>query len=257
MSLIHPTAVIGEGARIGDDVKVGPYSVIGSDVVLEAGCVIHPHVVVDGETTLGEGCEVFPFASVGGQTQDLKFAGDSSPVFIGARTTLREYVTVNCGTTREEVTRIGSGCHIMAYCHVAHGCEVGNGVIMANGATLAGHVVVGDQSVIGGLCGVHQFVRVGRLAMLGGMSRVVQDCVPFMTVEGNPCALRIPNAIGMKRKGIGDEEARTVRTACKLLRDAGLAIESVIEDLEKRSAPSEVRDEIVTFLRGSERGVIR
>jgi UDP-N-acetylglucosamine acyltransferase len=257
MSEVHATAVIAEGAKIGEGVSVGPYSVIGPQVVLEAGCVIHPHVVIDGETMLGEGCQVFPFASIGGQTQDLKFAGESSAVFIGARTTLREYVTVNCGTTREEVTRIGSDCHIMAYCHVAHGCDVGDGVIMANGATLAGHVVVGDQAILGGLCGVHQFVHIGRLAMLAGMSRVVQDCPPFMTVEGNPCALRIPNSIGMKRKGISDADARAVRVACRSLRNAGLSIDAVVTEVEAKAEPSDIRDEVVAFLRKSERGVIR
>ena len=151
MTHVHPTAIIEDGAELGDGVVVGAYSVIGPHVKIGANTHIRSHVVIEGDMTIGESCHVFPFACLGSQTQDLKFEGGNTSVVIGDRTTLREYVTVTSGTHEGEVTRVGSDCTILAYCHVAHACKVGDGVIMSNGATLAGDVIVESQAIIGGL----------------------------------------------------------------------------------------------------------
>ncbi len=158
---IHPTAIIHPRAQLGADVNIGPYCVVGPGVRLGDRTSLLGHVFMDGNTTVGDDSVIFPFASIGTQTQDLKFKGGQTRVVIGGHTTLREYVTVNSGTNEGDVTRVGSDCHIMAYCHVAHQCAVGDGVIMSNLATLAGHVIIEDRAIIGGMTGIHQFVRVG------------------------------------------------------------------------------------------------
>jgi UDP-N-acetylglucosamine acyltransferase len=257
MSCIHPTAVIAPGAEIAEEVEIGPYSIVGPRVKIGAGARIMPHVFLDGWTTLGAGCTVYPFASIGSQTQDLKFKGEITRVEIGDRTTLREYVTVNSGTTPEEVTRVGADCHIMAYSHVAHGTRVGNGVIMANGASLSGHVVVEDQAVIGGMTGVHQFVRIGRLCMIGGMSRVVKDCPPFMMVEGSPAEVRGINSVGMKRRGLSAEAQEAVKDAYRILYREGLSTRQAVERIRAELKACPELEGLLAFIAESERGITK
>jgi len=254
---IHPTAIIAPGAVIGDDVEIGPYCVIGPMVNLGSGCRLMSHVVLDGLTTIGAGCVIFPFASIGTQTQDLKYKGEITRVEIGERTTLREYVTVNSGTTSAEVTRVGSDCHIMAYCHVAHGTQVGNRVIMANGASLSGHIVVEDEAVLGGLTGVHQFVRIGRLCMVGGMSRIVKDCPPFMLVEGNPAEVRGINSVGMKRRNIPPEVQETIKEAHRILYRQGLSTRQALEKIKAELKMCPELEVLLRFIEASERGITK
>jgi len=257
MSGVHPTAIIADGARIGSDVDIGAYCVIGPHVKIGDGACLRPHVVIDGHTTIGAGCNLFSFACIGSQTQDLKFRGGSSTVEIGERTTLREYVTVNSGTNEGEKTIVGAGCHIMAYCHVAHACRVGNGVIMANGATLAGDVLVEDQAVIGGLSGVHQFCRIGRMCMVGGCTKVVKDCPPFMMVDGNPAAVRGLNLIGLERRGVSDEDRQLLKAAYRLLYRKELSVQQALEQIRATVGACEVLDHLVGFVEASERGILK
>ena len=257
MTDIHPTAIVDKGAELADGVEVGPYSVIGPNVRLGAGTRIRSHVVLDGRTTLGRDCTMFPFACIGTQTQDLKYEGGETFVEIGDGTTLREYVTVNSGTNEGEVTRVGSRCHIMAYAHVAHACRVGDEVIMANCATLAGEVVVEDQAILGGLSAFHQFVRVGRLCMVGGMARISQDCPPFTLVAGEPAGVRGINVIGLKRRGFGPEVAGVLKEAYRHLYRSDLTTSNAVKRIREELEMTPELEHLVTFIEQSERGIIR
>jgi UDP-N-acetylglucosamine acyltransferase len=257
MTHIHPTAIVAAGAQVGTDVEIGAYSVMGPHVTIGDRTRVMPHVVIDGCTTIGQGCTIFPFASVGGQTQDLKFKGGRTFVEIGDNTTLREYVTVNSGTAEGEVTKVGSGCHIMAYCHVAHKCTVGNGVIMANGATLAGEVTVEDEAVLGGLSGVHQFVRVGRLAMLGGMTKLTQDLPPFVLVDGNPATPRGINQIGMQRHNVPADSISVLKNAFRLLYHESLSTRQAVERIRAELQSCPELDHFLAFIAASQRGIIK
>ncbi len=254
---IHPTAVIAPSASLADDVEVGPYSVIGPHVRVGAATRIQSHVVLDGHTTIGSACTVFPFACIGTQTQDLKYRGGVAHVEIGDQTTIREYVTVNASTDDGGITRIGSRCHIMAYAHVAHDCRVGNEVILANCGTLAGHVILEDQVILGGLSAVHQFVRVGRLCIIGGCSKVTQDVPPFMMADGNPLQVHTINAIGLKRKNISAEAQRLLKKAHKILYRHSLSTSQAVARLETELEQLEEIRHLVEFIRASERGITK
>lgn len=253
--MIHATAVIHPKAEIGADCDIGPYCVIGEHVVLGAGCRLHSHVVIDGHTRLGERNEVFPFASLGLQTQDLKWKGGTTRTEIGDQNTFREYVTVHSATGDGETTVIGSHNHILAYCHVAHNVTLGNHIIMSNVATLAGHVVVEDRAVVGGLAAVHQFCRIGKLALIGGCSKVVQDVVPFMLVDGNPAETRTVNKVGMDRNGVSEESQGALRQAFKILFREGLTIPNALARIEAEVGSQPEVQHLVQFVRASERGI--
>ncbi|HAS84384.1 MAG TPA: acyl-[acyl-carrier-protein]--UDP-N-acetylglucosamine O-acyltransferase [Verrucomicrobia bacterium] len=257
MSGVHATAIIAPGAEIGSNVEIGPYCVIGPHVKIGDGACLRPHVVIDGHTTIGAGCNIFSFACIGSQTQDLKYRGGSSTVDIGERTTLREYVTVNSGTHEGERTVVGAGCHIMAYCHVAHACRVGDGVIMANGATLAGDVRVDDQAVIGGLSGVHQFCRIGRLCMVGGCTKVVKDCPPYMMVDGNPAEVRGLNLIGLERRGVSEDDRNLLKKAYRLLYRKDLPVSQALDEIRNTLGTNEALSHLVDFVATSERGILK
>lgn len=256
-TMIHPAAIVEAGAQLGADVEIGPYSIIGATVRIGAGTKIHPHVVLAGHTTLGAGCEIFPFASIGQQTQDLKFKGGAPRVEIGDRTTLREYVTVNAATNDGDATRVGRGCHIMAYAHIAHDCRVGDEVIIANCGTLAGHVVLEDQVILGGLCGVHQFVRIGRLTITGGCSKVTQDLPPFMMADGNPLGVHGLNTIGLKRRGVNEAAQAQIKKAYRILYREHLTAKLALAKIEQEVEPLEEVKHLVAFVRASERGITR
>lgn len=257
MPKIHATAIVHPGAELDETVEVGPYCVIGPKVRVGAGTRLMAHVFVDGATSIGERCTVFPFASVGTQTQDLKFKGGTARVEIGNETTLREYVTVNAATNDGDVTRVGAGAHIMAYAHVAHDCRIGDRVIMANCATLAGHVTIEDEATVGGLCGIHQFVRVGRLAILGGCSKATQDVPPFMMADGNPLAVHGINKIGLKRHGVGEKAQGLLKQAFKILYREGLSTHKALEKIEAEIEQLPEVQQLVLFVRGSSRGITR
>jgi UDP-N-acetylglucosamine acyltransferase len=253
--MIHPTAVVHPSAEMGPDCEIGPYCVVGENVALGAGCRLHSHVVIGDHTRLGQANEVFPFASIGLQSQDLKWKGGLTRTEIGSHNTFREYVTINSATGDGEATIVGSNNHILAYCHIAHNVVVGNNVIMSNVATLAGHVVMEDFAVVGGLAAIHQFCRIGKMSIVGGCSKVVQDVPPFMLADGNPAETRTVNKVGMERNGISEEAQLALRQAFKLLFREGLTIPNalarVVQDLP--SLP-EIQH-LVAFVRASGRGI--
>ena len=215
---IHPTAIIEEGAQISATAQIGPYCLIGPHVTIADNVVLAGHVNVQGHTTIGEATRVFPFASLGTEPQDLKYRGEVSALHIGARTIIREHVTMNSGTQGGGlVTKVGDDCLFMVATHVAHDCQIGNKVIMANNATLAGHVHVADGAVIGGLAAVHQFVRIGAYAMIGGLSGVEKDVIPYGSVMGERAELSGLNIIGMKRRGLDRASIHALRNAYKQL----------------------------------------
>ncbi|HEX4264011.1 MAG TPA: acyl-ACP--UDP-N-acetylglucosamine O-acyltransferase [Verrucomicrobiae bacterium] len=253
--MIHPTAVIHPKARVGDGCEIGPYCVIGEHVELGAGCRLHSHVVIDGHTKLGARNEIFPFASIGLKTQDLKWNGGVTRTEIGDENTFREYVTIHSATGDGEVTKVGANNHILAYCHIAHNATVGNRVIMSNVATLAGHVTVEDHAVVGGLAAVHQFCRIGKMAIIGGCSKVVQDVPPFMLADGNPAETRTVNKVGMERNGISEEAQTALRAAYKLLFREGLTIPNALAKIENDLPKLPEVLHLIQFVRSSERGI--
>jgi UDP-N-acetylglucosamine acyltransferase len=252
---VHSTAVIHPGAQIEDGCEIGPYCVIGQHVVLGARCRLHSHVVIDGHTRLGNENEIFPFASIGLKTQDLKWKGGATRTEIASGNTFREYVTIHSATGEGEVTSIGSHNHILAYCHVAHNCSLGNHIIMSNVATLAGHVVVEDHAVVGGLAAVHQFCRIGRMAMIGGCSKVVQDVPPFMMADGNPAETRTVNKVGMERNGLSEEAQSALRQAYKILFREKLTISNALARIEEELPKLPEIQHLIQFVRTSERGI--
>ncbi|WP_347267939.1 acyl-ACP--UDP-N-acetylglucosamine O-acyltransferase [Paracoccus sp. (in: a-proteobacteria)] len=209
---IHPSAVVDPGARIGEGCEIGPFCVVGPQVVLGRGVVLKSHVVVTGRTSIGEGTAVFPFASLGEVPQDLKYRGESTRLEIGARNRIREHVTMNPGTEGGGgLTRIGDDGLYMAGSHVAHDCRIGNRVILVNNAAVAGHCQLEDDVIIGGLSGVHQWVRIGRGAMIGAVTMVTADVIPFGLVQGPRGQLDGLNLVGLKRRGASREEIHALR----------------------------------------------
>jgi UDP-N-acetylglucosamine acyltransferase len=253
--MIHPSAVIHPKAKLGADCEIGPYCVIGEHVALGEKCRLHSHVVIDGHTKLGKRNEIFPFASIGLKTQDLKWKGGVTRTEIGDGNTFREYVTINSATGDGEVTRVGSHNHILAYCHIAHNCTLADKIIMSNVATLAGHVIVEDHAVIGGLAAIHQFCRIGKMAIIGGCSKVVQDVPPFMLADGNPAETRTVNKVGMERNGVSDEAQKALKLAYKVLFRAQLTIPNALAKIEKKLPSLPEIEHLVQFIRASERGI--
>jgi UDP-N-acetylglucosamine acyltransferase len=254
---IHPTAVIDPGAELGDGVIAGAYSVVGAGVVLGARCRLHEHVVIAGPTAIGPDNEFYPFASIGQRSQDLKYIGEPTYLEIGSGNVFREFVTVNRATAPEGRTRIGSNGNFLAYSHIAHDCTVGDGVIFSNNGTLAGHVEVGDSAVIGGLTAVHQFCRVGRLALTGGCSKIVQDIPPFMMADGNPARVRHINQLGLERAGVPPETIRAVKDAFRVLYRADLNTAQALEQLKRDFGAIPEIGHLIEFVAASQRGITR
>lgn len=253
--MLHPSAVIHPKARIGRGCRIGPFCVIGEHVVLGDNSVLHSHVVLDGHTELGHANEIFPFACIGFKTQDLKWTGGITRTRIGDSNTIREYVTVHSATHDGNTTLIGSHNHILAYSHIAHDVVLGNHVIMSNAATLAGHVLVEDHAVIGGFGAVHQFCRIGKMAIVGGCSKVVQDVPPFMLADGNPAETRTINKLGLERNGISSEAQAALRQAYKILFRERLIISNALARIESEIPPLPEVRHLVAFIRSSERGI--
>lgn len=253
--MIHPSAVIHPRAKIGANCRIGPFCVIGENVILGDECQLHSHVVIDGHTVLGKRNEIFPFASIGLKTQDLKWAGGITRTEIGDQNTFREYVTIHSATSDGEVTTVGSRNHILAYCHLAHNVCLGNNIIMSNVATLAGHVTVEDNAVIGGLAAVHQFCRVGKMSIIGGCSKVVQDVPPFMLADGNPAETRTVNKVGLERNGVSEEAQTALRQAYKILFREGLTVSNALTRIEAELPALPEIAHLVQFARASSRGI--
>ena len=250
MPQIHPTAVVSAGARLADDVVIGPYCVIGEQVSLAPGVRLKSHVVIDGRTMIGERTRIFPFASIGFETQDLKYKGEPSLLEIGTDNTIREHVTINPGTEGGGmVTRIGNHCLLMVGAHVAHDCQIGDHVILVNNATLGGHVIVEDYAILGGLSAVHQFVRIGRHAMIGGMSGVERDVIPYGQVIGDRARLNGLNIIGMQRRGFSRDEIQRLRSAYNCLFGGEGTLSERVDQVAERFGGSGPVDDLVAFIR--------
>ena len=250
MPQIHPTAIVAPGAALADDVAIGPYCVVGSQVRLGAGVVLRSHVVVDGRTSIGEGTRIFPFASIGLDPQDLKYKGEASSLEIGRNNTIREYVTMNPGTEGGGmVTRVGDNGLFMVGVHIAHDCRIGNQVIMANNATLGGHVVIEDYAFLGGLSAVHQFVRIGRHAMIGGMSGVERDVIPYGQVMGDRARLTGLNIIGMQRRGFSRDDIQGLRHAYQCLFAPDGTLNDRINEMADRFGEIAPVADILAFIR--------
>ncbi|MGK7933995.1 MAG: acyl-ACP--UDP-N-acetylglucosamine O-acyltransferase [Microcystaceae cyanobacterium] len=234
-TLIHPTAVIHPLAQIHPSVQVGPYTVIGENVIIGANTKLGPHVVIEPFTEIGQYNEIYAGAVIGGTPQDLKYKGDASWVKIGDYNTIREYVTINRATAEGEVTLIGNRNLLMAYSHVAHNCVIENEVIIANSVALAGHIHIESKARISGVLGVHQFVHIGQLAMVGGMSRIERDVPPFTIVEGNPSRVRSLNLVGLKRSGLTSEEINLIKKAFRLIYRSNTPMKEGLEQLERFS----------------------
>ncbi len=233
-TLIHPTAVIHPEAQLHPTVQVGAYAVIGGAVTIGAGTVIGAHVVIDGDTQIGEQNQIFTGAVIGSQPQDLKYDGGMNAVRLGNGNQIREYVTINQATHSGEVTQIGNDNLLMAYTHVGHNCVLENHVIIANSVALAGHIHIESYARISGVLGVHQFVRIGRLAMIGGMSRIDRDVPPYMLIEGNPARVRTLNLVGLQRSElISPEVMKSLKKAFRLLYRSNLTFDQALASIEQ------------------------
>lgn len=251
--MIHRSAVVHPKAKIGAGCEIGPYCIVGQHVTLGKKCKLHSHVVIDGHTKIGKENEFFPYTSIGLKTQDLKWKGGVTWTEMGDNNTIREYVSINSATGDGEATRIGSHNHLLAYTHIGHNCIIGDHVIMSN-AVLAGHVIVENYARIS-VCAIHQFCRVGKMSMIGGCSKVVQDVPPYMLADGNPAETRTINKVAMERSGMPDEAQKALRAAYKVLFREGLTISNALAKIEKKLPQLPEIIHLVQFIRGSERGI--
>ncbi len=265
MGLIHPTALVSPGAQLSADVSVGAYAIVGAKVTVGEGSSIGSHCVIDGHTTIGRNNTIHAFAAVGGPPQDKKYAGEPTRLVIGDGNTIREYVTINTGTVQDGgVTRLGDDNWIMAYVHIAHDCQLGSHIILANAVQLAGHVHLADHVFLGGLSGVHQFVRVGAHAMTGFQSRLSQDLPPFVTAAGNPSEATGINSEGLRRRGFSAERIAQIKRMHKIIYRQSLALDAAQAELKALiTQPSFVAEGepdvalMLSFLATAERGIVR
>jgi UDP-N-acetylglucosamine acyltransferase len=250
MTSIHPTAIIEVGAKIGQEVVIGPYCQVGSNVELGDKVQLISHVIVTGHTRIGAGTKIYPFATIGFPPQFLAYGGEPSEIHIGANTTIREHVTINPGTQKGGMlTSVGNSCFLMVASHIGHDCHVGNNVIMANNATLGGHCKIGDYAYLGGLTAIHQWVRVGQHAIVGGMSGVENDVIPYGSVLGNRAHLSGLNIVGLKRRGFSREEIHTLRNVYRLLFANEGTLAERIEDVANLFPHSSAVMDIITFMK--------
>ena len=251
--MIHSTAIVHPGALIADGVEIGPYSVIGEHVSIGKGTKVGPHTVIDGWTEIGEDNTIFHMASVGAVPQDLKYRGEPTRLRIGNGNTIREFASLHLGTVT------GDSNLLMAYSHVAHDCHIGNGVVMANAATLAGHVTVEDNAILGGLCAVLQFTRIGAHVMVGGATSVVLDIPPYTIATGDrrETRLRGLNLVGLKRRNFPEETISALKKAYKILSLSGLRLPEAIERMKSEVPTSPEVEHFISFIESAKRGVCR
>lgn len=254
---IHPTAQVSEYAELAPDVKVGPYTVVEGNSKIGAGTVVKAHVFIGEDTTIGERNVIYQGAIIGSLTQDLKYEGGRTYLEIGDDNIIREYVTMNRGTAPETKTSVGSNNSFLAYTHIAHDCIVGNHIIMSNLSTLAGHVCVEDAAVIAGYVGIHQFCKIGRMAMVGGMSKVTKDVPPYIKVQGNPAKVFGLNSVGLERNGVDKQERRILRQAYNLLYRSGYNVSQAIQEIKSDLELTPNLKELLEFLEKSERGIVK
>lgn len=255
-SNIHPTAIVEKGAQIGAEVTIEPYAIIKSNVILHDRVVIKAHAYIDGNTTIGEGTTIYPSASIGTKTQDRKFRGEKTFVKIGKNCEIREFVTINSSTHENSVVQVGDNCLIMVSCHIAHNCILGNNVIMSNNSALAGHVIVEDNAIIAGFTPIHQFVRIGCYAMVGGMSRVTHDVPPYTIGAGIPYRLGGLNLVGLKRHGFPLATRQVLAKAYRLVYRSNLHLNDSLAQIENELEMIPEVKHWLEFCRQSKRGLI-
>ena len=249
MAIIHPTAIIEDGANLGEGVQIGPFCTVGAEVNLGDGVMLDSHVVIAGRTTIGPNSRVYPFAAIGTSPQDTKYAGEASDLVLGANNIIREHVTMHPGTAGGGmITKVGNNCLFMVGAHVAHDCQIGDHVILVNNVILGGHVEVQDHAILGGMSAVHQFVRIGRHAMIGGKSAVESDVIPYGSVLGNRAYLSGLNIIGLKRRGFARDEIHGLRAAYRLLFAQEGTMQERLVDVAAMFADHEQVMEIVAFI---------
>jgi UDP-N-acetylglucosamine acyltransferase len=254
---IHPTAIVDPKAELGAETIVGPFCIVGSEVVLGTGCWLQHHVTLCGPMRAGAKNKFYAYCSIGQQTQDLKYAGEPTHLEIGDENTFREFCTVNRSTKADGKTRVGNRGNFLAYSHIGHDCTVGNSVVFSNNGTLAGHVEVGDHAVMGGLTAVHQFCRIGRFAITGGCSKIVQDVPPFLIADGNPAEIRGVNLIGLERAGFTPESVKAIKEAFRLIYRSKLNTRQAIEAVRNQIEAREEITQLIEFVEKSSRGIIR
>ena len=257
-TFIHETAIVRDGARVGENCHIGPFSIVGKEAALGDGVRLESHVVVDGRTTIGDETCVFPFVSIGLAPQDLKYSGEPTVTEIGKRNQIREFTTIHRGTAGGGgLTRIGDDNLLMAQAHVAHDCRIGSNVIMANAATLAGHVEIADRANVGAYSGVHQFCRVGYEAFVGGYSVVVKDAPPFAVIQGNHAKCYGLNRVGMRRRGYSKETIEKLGHAFHLLLSAKLNTTQALEKIKEEITNCKEVELLVEFYQTTKRGVVK
>jgi UDP-N-acetylglucosamine acyltransferase len=252
---VHPTAVVSPDAQLGADVEVGAYSIIGEDCKVGDGCVIAPRATLERHVRLGRAVKIGSGSVLGGDPQDLKFEGEVTTVEIGDETVIREYSTINRGTSQSFKTTVGRKSFLMSYVHLAHDCHIGDGVILANGVQLAGHVTVEDRAIISGLTAVHQFARIGRHAFVGGMTRVSQDVPPYLKAVGNPMKLYGLNSVGLRRSNFDEGVMRELKRAYRLLFRSELNVSQAIERARSELTLHPEIEIFLEFVENSQRGV--
>jgi len=258
MTRIHETALVDRRVEIDSDVEVGPYSIVRGCVKIGKGSRIKSHVVIEGRTTIGEGNVIFQFATVGSVPQDLKYKGEPSELIIGDHNTIREFVSINPGTSGGGmITRVGDRNLLMMYCHIAHDCVLGNHNIIANGATLGGHVVIEDYVIVGGLVGIHQFTKVGSGAILGAGSMVSKDVPPYCNATGDRARLHGLNLEGLKRRGFGRKKIEALKKAYRIMFRSRLKSSDAIVKVRQELTGCAEAEQLVTFVQNSQRGICR
>jgi len=255
-SRIHTTALDDAGAEMGADVEIGPFAIVGENCRIGDGCVIAARATLERNVILGDGVKVGIGSVLGGDPQDLKFKGELTTVEIGDGTTIREYTTINRGTTQSYKTTVGKGCFIMSYVHLAHDCHIGDGVILVNSVQLAGHVTVGDKAIIAGQSAAHQFVKIGQYSFVGGCSRISQDVPPYIKAVGNPIKLYGLNSVGLQRNNFPDEVVRELKRAYRLFFRSELNVSQAKERAAAELKPFPEVQELLRFVEESGRGVV-
>ena len=255
-SQIHPTAIVSPDAEIGSNVEIGAFAIIGEGCIVGDGCVISPRATLERNVTTGADVKVGIGSILGGAPQDLKYTGEETTVEVGEGTVIREYVTINRGTSHSFKTTVGNQCLLMSYVHIAHDCNVGNNVILSNVVQLAGHVTIEDKAIISGVSAVHQFARIGRHSFIGGFSRVSKDIPPFLKAVGNPVKLYGLNTIGLQRSGMDENTIRELKRAYRLLFRSDLNVTQAIERAHTELEPLPEVKELVGFVEASVRGVV-
>lgn len=252
---VHSTALVDPDADLGRGVVVGPYAIVGPGVRVDEGTTVGPHVLIERDTRIGKDCRLHKGVVLGSDPQDLKYAGEATVLDVGDRTVIREYATLNRGTAASGRTIVGSDCLLMAYSHVAHDCVIGNHVILSNAVNMAGHVAIEDWAVVGGLTGVHQFVRIGAHAFVGGASRISQDVAPYIRVSGSPPRLYGLNSVGLERRGFSADVVAALKATYRILFQSGLNVSQGLARAEAEVPQLPEVRHLIEFIRSSERGI--